>query len=367
MRALLVIALLAGGAGVAHAYPQFQLSTGAQRCNQCHIAPAGGGLLSSYGRDEAGDTISRGGDGRVLHGAWTPPSWWTFGADLRAALLGDSEGATAAGAPEIVAFPMQADLYSSFKWRSLSFNVTVGARGETRARMQPLSSYLYSREWYLMWRPKQQGPYVRIGRFYAPFGLRLAEHFTWIRRYEGFGTLEETAGVSAGIVKDRWEAHATAFMPDPIQTPVGEEAHGVALYGERRWGGLLAVGIEARAAIAAHDQHYTIGGLAKRWVPGLHTLFMAELDYARQPIELTAYTNNGLIGYAGASWFPLRGIMVTAAGERYDEDLRAPGVGRSAIDLQVNYFPRAHFEAVLTGRVTNTEGELIMLQLHYYL
>ena len=39
-------------AGSAHAYPQFQLSTGAQRCNECHFAPAGGGLLNAYGRED---------------------------------------------------------------------------------------------------------------------------------------------------------------------------------------------------------------------------------------------------------------------------------------------------------------------------
>ena len=50
----------------ADAYPQFQLSLGPDRCTACHFSPAGGGLLNDYGRDEAGSTISRGGDGRFL-------------------------------------------------------------------------------------------------------------------------------------------------------------------------------------------------------------------------------------------------------------------------------------------------------------
>ena len=81
LRTLVLAALVAAGLSLAprlaQAYPQFQLSTGAQRCNQCHIAPTGGTLLSGYGRDEAGDTISRGGDGSFLHGAWAPPDWQT--------------------------------------------------------------------------------------------------------------------------------------------------------------------------------------------------------------------------------------------------------------------------------------------------
>ena len=54
----------------AQAYPQWQLSSGAVRCNQCHYAPAGGGLINSYGRDAVGDQLSTfGGDGAFLHGA----------------------------------------------------------------------------------------------------------------------------------------------------------------------------------------------------------------------------------------------------------------------------------------------------------
>ena len=59
----------------AQAYPQWQLSTGAVRCNQCHYAPAGGGLINSYGRDAVGDELSSfGGNGAFLHGAVSLPS-----------------------------------------------------------------------------------------------------------------------------------------------------------------------------------------------------------------------------------------------------------------------------------------------------
>src|SRR5436190_24391958 len=69
------------------AYPQFQLMQEAS-CSACHLSPAGGGLLNDYGRDEAGSTISRGGDGRLLHGAWIPPEWFAVGGDFRFAFLG---------------------------------------------------------------------------------------------------------------------------------------------------------------------------------------------------------------------------------------------------------------------------------------
>ena len=59
---LLVGALVAGGLFLAprsaQAYPQFQFSSGTQRCAQCHYSPAGFGLLTSWGRDEAADTLA---------------------------------------------------------------------------------------------------------------------------------------------------------------------------------------------------------------------------------------------------------------------------------------------------------------------
>src|SRR5947208_7418703 len=67
----------------AAAYPQFQFSTGTTRCGQCHYSPSGGGLITQWGRDESADTISLGGNGGFLHGAWTPPSWLALGLDFR--------------------------------------------------------------------------------------------------------------------------------------------------------------------------------------------------------------------------------------------------------------------------------------------
>ncbi len=53
-------------------------------------------------------------------------------------------------------------------------------------------SRFISREHYLMWRPAALGPYVRAGRFFAPFGLRLAEHYAYVRRDLGYNLLEES-------------------------------------------------------------------------------------------------------------------------------------------------------------------------------
>src|SRR5436305_12696505 len=100
--------LLLGGR--AFAYPQFQFSSGTTRCSQCHFSPAGGGLITPWGRDESRDAISLGGGGAFLHGAWSPPPWLALGADLRLAATRTTDGGTES--PQSAVFPMQADIYA---------------------------------------------------------------------------------------------------------------------------------------------------------------------------------------------------------------------------------------------------------------
>src|SRR5262249_42325556 len=162
-RRLLPIAVVLVLPALANAYPQFQLSTGNVRCNQCHFAPAGGGLINNYGRDEAGDTISTfGGNGRLLHGLWAPPSWLALGADVRLAGVVEDEGARTGADTEF--FPMQADLYARVGFGQFSAYVVGGVRGAERPNDLPTSSLFISREHWLMWREGPTGWYARIGR-----------------------------------------------------------------------------------------------------------------------------------------------------------------------------------------------------------
>ena len=202
-----ILAMIAS-AGRAAAYPQFQLSTGNDTCGTCHLSPAGGGLLNDYGRSEASDTISRGGDGSFLHGLWEPPAWLQLGADLRGALAARYQDPRR----QLLGFPMQADIYVRAGTQALSLTVTGGLRGVARQPHPPLIERLASREHYVMWRPRT-GLYLRAGRFFPVFGLRSQDHTAYVRRYLGFGTLEEPYGIAVGSKGPSWEAHASVFVP----------------------------------------------------------------------------------------------------------------------------------------------------------
>ena len=379
--------LLVGFGGRAYAYPQFQFSSGTTRCSQCHYSPVGGGLITSWGRDESGDTISRGGDGAFLHGAWEPPSWVALGADVRiAAPLYNNTGGYEA--PEWTAFPMQADAYARFAFgEQVSLYLEGGVRGDTRpadpsvsGRFDTIGDRVISNEHYLMWRQSATGPYVRAGRFFAPFGLRFVEHVFYVERYTGYDLYNETYTLSGGYVAEDWELHVSAFTPPPESFPdalqsVGVRESGGAAYGEKRFNGMAMIALQARVGIGTEASRYTGGAVGKVWLEPAKLLFLGEADFTRQQVSAASAGENQFVSYLGATFFPVRGLMAGVAYERYQSDLSVAGTGLNAADVEVNFFPGAHFELLAFGRYQffgpsandPTTGSLFMLQFHYYL
>jgi hypothetical protein len=376
---LLLGGLLAvfGLAREAQAYPQWQFSSGTSRCNQCHFGPAGGGLITGYGRDAAGEELSTWeGDGAFLHGAVDLPSWIALGADLRGAAVAHDNGSP--NGRETALFPMQADLYGRAALGSqFSVAATVGYRGQIRSSDEPLgpgnfvappTSRFVSREHYVMWRPAALGPYVRAGRFFTPYGLRLAEHYAYVRRDLGFNILGENYALSGGVVRDEWELHATLFAPD-YAYGTGLKETGAALMLEKRVADVAAVGIQGRFGAGTDANRYGGGVFAKSWIAPAKLLLQAEGNVVRRDASGIASTQ--LIGFFGPTFLPFRGFWVMPFVERSQTDINAMNSATNGFGGQLNWFPYPHFELVLLGRVQapagQTSARTILAFLHYYL
>ena len=358
---LLALALLLLAPREAAAYPQFQFSSGTNRCGQCHYAPAGTGLINDWGRSEAGDTISRGGDGAFLHGLWTPPSWVAIGGDLRLVSLANAAGGPES--PELVSFPMQADLYAHFVLpQGLSVNLTAGDRGIVRptddsigGRISSATDRFISREHYLMWRPSATGAYARLGRFFAPYGLRLVEHIFYVRRFTGNALYEEPYALSGGYLADDWEVHLTGFAPVPTSFPdqlqsIGYRESGGTAYGEKRFNNMAALALQGRVGIADEEARYQGGAVAKVWIEDIKLMFMGEADVIRQQIK-NSVGQTQFVSFAGLTFIPIRGLMIMGAYERFHEDIALKNTAHNAYDLELTFFPWAHFELQGLGRV----------------
>ncbi len=365
----------------AHAYPQWQLATGSVRCNECHYAPGGGALLNAFGRDAIGSELSTiAGDGNLLHGMVTPPSWLAAGGDFRGAFV--ANGVQDVNGTAYGAFPLQADVYARAALpRGFSLSATLGLRGQARDpdTLVPPQDYqggtasrFISREHFVMWEPQAVGPYLRLGRFYAPYGLRFPEHLLYIRRDLGFDLLRETYNLSGGYLFNAWELHLTLFAPDFIRH-IGSDEKGFAAYYERRlFGDKMAVAVQTRLADAPGVARFIWGGLGKFYFEPLRTQVMAELDTVHLVFEATGVgARTQVVGLAGLAVFPVRGVIVTVLGERNQTDVAVRDAAWTAGTLLVNWFPYPHVEAQLIGRLQFPAGtdvsKTLFFQLHYFL
>jgi len=376
---VLAMVLVTLGARPAAAYPQWQFSSDTIRCSQCHYAPAGGGLITGYGRDAIADELSTfEGDGEFAHGIIDLPSAIKLGFDGRLAALSHDVGEVQG--PHTAYFPMQADLIVRIGLGdSLSVMATGGYRGQARTGDQPLGeggaepaagSRFISREHYVLWRPSPQGIYARAGRFFAPYGLRLAEHYTYVRRDTGFNLLEETYSASVGWVNNEWELHLTAFGPDFLRQTGSNEQGGAGMF-ELRVGEASSFGVQGRAGLQTDVNRFMGGGFYKTWFEDLSLLFQGEVDVIHAIFPGDTGSTQSLIAYLGLTYFPTQGVWITPFAERKQTAIKVADTITDAAGLQLNWFPYPHFEIVAMGRFQMPRGFASALTglvfLHYFL
>jgi hypothetical protein len=336
-------------------------------------------LLRGYGRDAVGEDLSTWeGDGSFAHGLVELPEWLDLGFDGRGAYLkhnaGNPEG------PATAFFPMQADVSGRVAAGAFSLSAVAGVHGRARTPPQrpikldvfpPASTgSMVSREHYVMWRPAARGPYARVGRFYAPYGLRLSEHIAYVRRDLGMYLLDETYNLSGGVVYADWELHATGFMPGTLLQDLGSLECGFAILGERRLADMAALGLSGRAAYTEDARRWQGGIFAKAYMKSALTLFMMEANIVNGRSAAGDVVNQ-FVGYAGLTMFPVRGLWLGAFCERLQSDLRLKNSATSALNGQINWFPYPHIEFMLIGRLQKAAGQevaqTLLLQLHYFL
>ncbi|HET9624948.1 MAG TPA: hypothetical protein VFP84_26455 [Kofleriaceae bacterium] len=366
-RALLLVPAILLIAGVAHAYPQYQLARDAT-CTSCHLSPSGGGLLNENGLAVAESAAQWGVEpSAFLHGALDPPSWLQLGGDARAAtgLIQDRGTAPAA-------YPMQGEVYATAASRGFSFNVVAGVRAPLDGG-SPLH-VLWSREHYLMWQSSPdsaQGLYVRVGRFMPVFGLRLAEHPVYTERYGGLPLFGEAYGAAVEYVTPAFEVHATGFVHDPIATAV-EHGDGGAFYGELRITEHGAIGAEAKYS-GSDELHTTFAGVTgKVYVPGSDLLLQTELEIAHDRV-IAGGSATRLMGYVLATKPITASWLLDIGLGHYTQDTAVAGLYRDGLDVNVHWFSTSHIELLLNTRLEALDhgagpiGGYALLQLHYRL
>lgn len=368
MRVIAFVLVLLAASRTADAYPQFQLSSGADTCKQCHFSPAGGGLINDYGRDEAGSTLStKEGNGGFLHGAWTPPASFQVGGDVR--LAGGFRHNSANAYSETLAFPMQMELYLRPQIGPVSLYVNVGAYGSRTGGIKP-----NSREHYVMYEPEGSTWYARAGRFFPVFGVRTADHTAYPRRHLDMYVYDEPYGASWGRFGASSELHVSLFAPTPGVLGTANDFGGAVYYERRNEDATGAYAAQARVSASASDRRALVGTVVRRWSEGKKLMLLAEADAGIQAFaDSDQAPRYQALGYLGATYFLEQGLLLGAVVQAYDEDVLLKNTTRQAAEINLQWFLVPHVElhlltrAEAVGVAFDEPVVLILGQLHYYL
>ncbi len=374
---VVIVALVIVGSSPADAYPQFLTATD-PTCTGCHLSPAGGNLLNENGTSFAETTSQLGTAPEFMYGKVPAPEFFLLGGDIRVA-----SGFLSTPEKVLATFPMQGELYLGARFGTVSVRGTVGARPVPEGNDDALR--VWSREHYLMWQQDEsgaEGMFVRLGKLMPVFGLRLAEHPAFIRRWGGTPLFAETYGAHVAYVKPAWEVHASAFIDQgkliSSSKPVVHDSGGAVLAEARVVEG-TTLGGELMYSRGPDDQRIRVGGIAKQYFAGPALLLQAELQFVNGIIDETATNPDGgrplqIVGNLMVSKFLTDFLLLDFAIGHFDSNLRIKDLDRDAVDMNLHYFLTSHLELVWNsrfqmigfGRGGDNSG-YSLLQLHYRL
>ena len=293
MRVIVALAVLFA-AGAAHAEPYLAGQQGL-KCSGCHVNPSGGGMRNAYGNIWAQTGL--------------PARPATLDADAWTGVLNDwiAVGGNARG-----------------HWRH---DDVPGAGTSTDTALQDIRLYLQvtaipnrltlhvdqhvapdendNREAYARLSTKDGAWYVKAGRMYLPYGLRLEDDLTYIRQVPGINFATPDHAVELGWEAPRWTTQLAVLDG-------GDQLSARAAHVQPTW----------RAGASLNHRDTPLGNrLALGVFAGLRTgpvAWLAEVD--RIDDESVAFGATPLVALLEANWRPRQGHNLKFGVESYDPD-----------------------------------------------
>lgn len=233
--ALLAALLLAP----AHAEPYLAVRTGA-KCMACHVNPTGGGKRTEFGNNYSQTALAEErldpGTGKAVPASETGPlpTLWSgrindhfaVGGDLRAT----AQAAFIPHSTERLAFdPTRAQIYLEVKPIVDRLTIYLDQRVAPGAAT--------NREAYALLRTADRSAYLKAGRMFFPFGLRIEDGSAFIRQVSGTGFDSSDDGVEGGLEVGPWSAQIamTNGAGGGAETNRGKQIGSLASYVQPDW------------------------------------------------------------------------------------------------------------------------------------
>jgi hypothetical protein len=311
-------------------------------CATCHVDPSGGGQTTSYGRAQA-DVLVRwkpvkpppGQEEEVPRSA---AFLWFLELPEPVNLSGNVRwGAVYSPGGPVTPLLMAADLYATFNVDRFVFHGTGGfglhnlsAKAIVAPQCDPISlsgsggqcgPSFVAREYWAGVKLADDAVMIRAGRLNLPFGLRNAEHLSWVRAYTltDINTGQQL-GASVSYNSDALRGELMAIAGNYQLGPDAFRERGYSAFAEYFFRPNASLGASSLVAYAASDLATGLAtirhahGLFSRWAPVESLALMAEADF----LAWVAPPQLDRIGFAAllqADWEPVQGIHVIATGE----------------------------------------------------
>ena len=378
-------------------------------CTACHADPSGGSLLTPYGRalgemllkshydGKDPESVDPGKAAEFAFGALKLPESLLLQVDARVAYLRTMDGSFTKRDSRLL--HMQSDVIGQYTAGRLRFNASLGylnthdylnKDGRNPSASGPIwitgdGSSAAGRSFHLVSRHhwvgydigEDKNMLLRAGRMNLPFGLRIIEHDSWVRRDTMTDVNKfQQHGVSFAYNSEKIRTEIMGIAGNFQLSPDAYRARGYAGYLEYALKQNLTVGGSSMITHASRDIAAPTGpafrqahGAFARWSPARPLVVMAEADVAVfSPKGQNAKST--LVGLAQADYEPMQGLHLIGTLETRNQDFKSndavTGYGAwasvhwyfvSRVDARIDFIHREEASA------TNT----LFLQLHAYL
>jgi hypothetical protein len=325
---------------VSRAEPQFSLRERVS-CMQCHVNRTGGGMRNAFGRIYERTRV--GGDARgpedVAHVRPDSVNLLEAGADLRA-------GFSAVFNPA----PSDGLYFSEFRLQEarlhglmtpLRRNLTIYADLSLASR--ELGTQSMAREVFALWESPSLSWHVKAGRFFQPFGLRIADNAAFTRQVTGFNFDNSDIGVEAGLDKPPFCLTASVTNGSQGQPETNKGKNGCFRV-QYAWRSLIAGGSFSYNSDESVSSAQTMGGPFLGWQWGRLSL-LGETDWLVD--QTPAGTLRRLAALAEGDLLVMNGLNLKIEHSYYDQDRSVAHNGQTLTRYGVEYSALLYLQLAL--------------------
>jgi hypothetical protein len=358
-------------------------------CQSCHISPTGGGMrtpaglfygtqtLPGFGQNAAYDEGEHGGF-RLGQGfaGWAPGSTAVDGIDDRYGEIEADPTFRAGGDARFMGyfpdsgdsafFPMQGELYlfaePADSWWLYADAGLRSSRSEFNlfdlGLVDDTISYFRVRELFAMKNDLPGNSYVRIGRFAPPYGWRLPDHTSYIRRDLGFDQDRQVFGVEGGWNPNYPYLNGALYYQGIEGWPgdSGNTGYGLAATAGIRELAWQAGGSIDALVLDAGGSELRIG---PQWALNSWPLaYLGEVDVKNTTGDLAA---TGLYGYHELRWFAPYGLQPRIKWDWKDGDISLADDHANRFSFGLQFDPIRYAQLDLQYRVTAAGGDILAL------